>query len=145
VVNLADFAEENNLQPEDLYDGRVAGDRATFVGEGAELDRGGLPDTIFSLYGTYLLEMGAQDFTFSLGFTNVSSTYTDVFESVELPSYTVWTGSIRYERDQFSALVQLNNMTDEEYYTSADLFDSVVVKPSEGATASLTLTYNFGY
>jgi len=45
--------------------------------------------------------------------------------------------------DQFTALLQVNNLLDEEYYTSADLFDSVVVKPSEGRTLSLTLSYDF--
>lgn len=144
VINGADFAEQNGLNPEDVYGGRIAGNRSTFVGQGVELERGGLPDTIISIYGTYLLPFENSDLTSSLGFTWVDETSTDVFESVILPSYTVLTGSIRWETDRFTTLLQINNLTDEKYYTSADLFDSVVVKPSEGRTASLTLTYAFG-
>ena len=40
--------------------------------------------------------------------------------------------------------MQVNNLGDEEYYTSADLFESVVVKPSEGRTVSLTVRYALG-
>ncbi len=68
----------------------------------------------------------------------------DAMKSVLLPDYVVWTGSVGYINDRFSALLQANNLTDEEYYTSADLFESVVVKPSEGPTVSLTLRYAFG-
>ena len=144
VINGADFAEQNGLNPEDVYGGRIAGDRATFVGEGAELERGGLPDNILSVYGTYLFPLDGSDLTTSLGVTWVDETAIDVFDSVILPSYMVWTGSVRWEADRFTTLLQINNLTNEEYYTSADLFDSVVVKPSEGRTASLTFTYAFG-
>ena len=68
----------------------------------------------------------------------------DAMQSVLLPSYVVWTGSVGYINDRFSALMQVNNLGDEEYYTSADLFESVVVKPSEGRTVSLTVRYALG-
>ena len=143
VINGADFAAQNGLNPEDVYGGRIAGPRSAFVGSNVRLDRGGLPDNIISVYGTWAQELGGGDITGSLGFTWVDETFTDVMQTVMLPSYTVWNGSVSYATGPFTALIQANNLLDEEYYTSADLFDSVVVKPSAGRTFSLTLTYAF--
>ncbi len=60
-----------------------------------------------------------------------------------LPSYSIWNGSVGYAYGPVSVMVKANNLLDEEYFTSADLFDSVVVKPSEGRTFSLTASYKF--
>tara|TARA_E500000331_G_scaffold50092_1_gene43128 strand:- start:722 stop:3286 length:2565 start_codon:yes stop_codon:yes gene_type:complete len=141
VINGADFAAQNGLEPWEVYGGRIAGNRANFVGENVELDRGGLPDNIFSAYATWFTPTSNGDFTANFGFTWVDETYTDIFETILLPSYTIWNGSVSYSFGDFTALAQVNNILDEEYYTSADLFDSVVVKPSEGRTISLTLSY----
>ena len=81
--------------------------------------------------------------TGSLGLTWVDETYTDIMQTVMLPSYSIVNGSVSYAQGPFTGLLQVNNLLDEEYYTSADLFDSVVVKPSAGRTFSLTLTYAF--
>ena len=107
------------------------------------MERGGLPDNIVSIYGTWAQELGAGDVTGSLGLTWVDETYTDIMQTVMLPSYTVVNGSVSYAQGPFTGLLQVNNLMDEKYYTSADLFDSVVVKPSAGRTFSLTLTYAF--
>ncbi len=143
VINGAEFAAQNGLEPWQVYGGRIAGVRETFVGYNKELDRGGLPNDSASMYLNYAGDMGIGKLTGSLGFTYASSTYTDVLETVELPSYMVWTASAGYVMDQFEVLLSINNLTEEKYYTSADLFDSVVVKPSEGRTASVMLTYKF--
>lgn len=143
VINGADFAAQNGLNPEDVYGGRIAGPRAAFVGENQRLERGGLPDNIVSIYGTWTQPMGEADLTGSLGFTWVDETYTDILQTVMLPSYSVFNGSVSYAQGPFTALLQVNNLLDEEYYTSADLFDSVVVKPSAGRTFSLTVSYAF--
>jgi len=143
VINGADFAAQNGLNPEDVYGGRIAGDRNTFSGENVELERGGLPDNVVSLYGTYFRPMGAGKFTASLGVTWVDETYMDWAQTVLLPSYDVWTSSLGYRDDKYEILLSINNLFDEEYYTSADLFESVVVKPSEGRTAALMMTYKF--
>lgn len=143
VINGADFAAQNGLEPWQVYGGRIAGARSTFVGEGVELDRGGLPDNIVSLYGNYAHPLESGQLRASLGFTWADSTYTDIMQSVKLPSYSVWTTSVGYVSESFELLAAVNNLFDEKYYTSADLFDSVVVKPSEGRTASITATYKF--
>ena len=58
-------------------------------------------------------------------------------------SYSVWTASMSYLSGRYEIMATVNNLTDEKYYTSADLFDSVVVKPSEGRTVSVILSYKF--
>ena len=144
VINGADFAAQNGLTPDQVYGGRISADRDTLTGPGAKLERGGLPDNIVSVYGTWTQELFGGEVNASLGFTWVEETHMDAMKSVLLPDYVVWTGSVGYINDRFSALLQANNLTDEEYYTSADLFESVVVKPSEGPTVSLTMRYAFG-
>ncbi|MEO0437110.1 MAG: TonB-dependent receptor plug domain-containing protein [Pseudomonadota bacterium] len=144
VINGADFASQNGLEPWQVYGTRVAGDRDTFTGTGARLERGGLPDNIASLAGSWADDLFGGEVVASLGLTWVDETFTDALQTIKLPDYTVWQGSLGFFYDRFSALLQINNLTDEEYYTSADLFDSVVVKPSEGRTVLLTLSYEFG-
>ena len=131
------------MTPDQVFGGRIGGNRATFAGEGVEMNRGGLPDTIASIYGTYTTYFEDSELTSSIGVTWVDETFTDVFETILLPSYSIVNGSISYSKDGLTALLQANNLFDEEYYTSADLFDSVVVKPSEGRTFSFMLSYDF--
>ena len=143
VINGASFAAQNGLEPWQVYGGRIAGDRATFVGQGVELERGGLPDNIVSVYANWAQQIAAGDLSASIGFTYVDSTYTDVLQTVMLPSYTIVNGSVGYSTGAVSVLAKVNNLFDEEYFTSADLFDSVVVKPSEGRTFSVSFGYKF--
>jgi iron complex outermembrane receptor protein len=132
VINGADFAAQNGLQPWEVYGGRIAGNRATFVGSNVELERGGLPDTIASLYANWAQPMGDGDFNASVGATYVDSTFTDIMQTVKLPSYMIWNGSVGYSTGSISVLAKVNNLLDEEYYTSADLLSHVRVglKPS---------------
>jgi iron complex outermembrane receptor protein len=143
IINGADFAIQNGLEPFQVYGGRIGGNRSAFVGTGVELDRGGLPDNSMSFYLNYTHPMGDGRITSSTGFGWADETYTDVLETILLPSYMVWTASVGYVADNYEILFSVNNLFDEEYYTSADLFDSVVVKPSEGRTGSVMLSYKF--
>ncbi|MDP5134084.1 MAG: TonB-dependent receptor [Paraglaciecola sp.] len=143
VINGAEFATQNGLLPYQVYGGRIAGNRSTFVGTGVELDRGGLPDNSVSMYLNYVNPLENGMITSSVGFGWADETYTDVMETILLPSYMVWTASAGYVTDNYEVLLSVNNLFDEEYYTSADLFDSVVVKPSEGRTASIMFSYKF--
>ena len=143
VINHAQFAEQNDLAVTDLYNGRVAGNRAWFVGSQTEVDTPGLPDTVASAYGSYSFSVSDAQMIASLGFTYADETYMDVTESTLLPSYMVWTASLSYLKDSYEIMATINNLTDEEYYTKADLFDGVVVKPSEGQTISVMFSYNF--
>ncbi|MAV76689.1 MAG: hypothetical protein CBD32_07150 [Actinobacteria bacterium TMED172] len=143
IINSAAFADQNGLTPDQVYGGRIGGDRVTFVPSGTELDRGGLPDLVASLYATYTTYFEESELTSSLGFTYVDEAYNDVFETILMPSYTIVNGSISYSKNGLTALLQANNLLDEEYYTNADLFDSVVIKPSEGRTLSFMLSYDF--
>ena len=143
VINQAQFAAMNGLEVTDLYGGRIAGARATFMGSQVEADRGGLPDTVISAYGSYSRFINSGKLIASLGFTYADETYMDITQSVMLPSYSVWTASLSYLSDNYEVMATINNLFDEDYYTSADLFDAVVVKPSEGTTASVIFSYKF--
>ena len=143
VINQAQFAAMNGLEVTDLYGGRIAGARATFLGSQVEADRGGLPDTVVSAYGSYSRFINSGKLIASLGFTYADNTYMDITQAVMLPSYSVWTASLSYLSDSYEIMATINNVFDEEYYTSADLFDAVVVKPSEGTTASVIFSYKF--
>lgn len=144
VVNGADFARQNGLEPWQVYGGRIAGARSTFVGAGVELERSGLPDNTVSFYGTWTQPIAGGRIAATAGLIWASETYADALQVIELPEYSVWTASLSYERDRLGVLLQANNILDEEYYTSSDLFDAVVVKPSEGRTVFLTLSWDFG-
>ena len=143
VINHAQFAEQNGLAVTDLYNGRISGSRSTFVGSQTEVDTPGLPDTVASAYGSYVFAAGDAEMVASLGFTYADETYMDVTESTLLPSYFVWTTSLSYLTNNYEVMATVNNLFDEEYYTKADLFDGVVVKPSEGRTISLMVSYKF--
>lgn len=143
VINQYQFAEQNGLNVTDLYGGRVSGPRSTFVGSQTEVDTPGLPDTVASAYGSYSFNVADAQMIASLGFTYADSTYMDVTESVMLPSYMVWTASLSYLLDKIEIMATINNLTNEEYYTKADLFDGAVVKPSEGRTISAMISYKF--
>ncbi len=141
---IADYVGwQNGLEATDLYGGRVAGSRGTFIGSQVEVDRGGLPDIVASAYASYSMAIGDAKAIASLGFTYADETYMDVMESVLLPSYSVWTAFLSYLSGNYEIMATVNNLTDEKYYTSADLFYSVVVKPSEGQTVSVILSYKF--
>ena len=91
IPNQAQVAEMNGLDPWAYYGGRFGGARAYYIGEQVEVERGGLPDTIISAYGSYTIPYGPGRVIASLGFTYADSTYMDFAESALLPSYSVWT------------------------------------------------------
>ena len=87
-------------------------------------------------------------FSFDLYFDPSAMTTTDVngdkqssmnaLVNVSVPIKTTDTGHFFLGQS-----VEYANLLDEEYYTNADLFDSVVIKPSEGRTLSFMLSYEF--
>ena len=88
VINQAQFAAMNGLEVTDLYGGRIAGARATFMGSQVEADRGGLPDTVISAYGSYSRFINSGKLIASLGFTYADETYMDITQSVICLLYT---------------------------------------------------------
>lgn len=143
IINSAQFAEQNGLEVTDLYNGRIGSFRNFWVGSQTEVDTPGLPDTVASAYGSYVFSVGDAEMVASLGVTYADETYMDITESTLLPSYMVWTTSLSYLTDSYEVMATVNNLFDEKYYTKADLFDGVVVKPSEGQTISVMFSYKF--
>ena len=123
------------LDPALVYGGR-------FTGVGALLGFNGpirapTPSQVWSVDGTYTHPKG---FGFSLGGTHVTSMYAGYAQEVRLPSYTVMRAATFVRYKQFELRLNVNNVTNERYYTPQFLFWDVFVSPSIGRTAELTLT-----
>ena len=56
------------------------------LGSQVEAERGGLPDTVASAYGSYSTQIANARLIASLGFTYAEETYMDITQSVMLPS-----------------------------------------------------------
>ena len=98
---------------------------------------------VASLYATYTTYFEESELTSSLASLMSMRHITMSLRQFFSYNYTIVNGSISYTKDGLTALLQANNLLDEEYYTNADLFDSVVIKPSEGRTFSFMLSYDF--
>jgi iron complex outermembrane receptor protein len=141
VLNGAAVAEAYGLDPSQVYGYRFINANGSMLG--GEWDRGGVPEWVTSLYGNYNQPWGIGDVSASLGFTWADATWADNLKTVRLPAYTVWNGSLGYGTKDWSALLAVNNLLNEKYFTSADTFDSVLVFPSQPRTLSATFTHKF--
>ncbi|WP_313518287.1 TonB-dependent receptor plug domain-containing protein [Pseudomonas sp.] len=141
ILNTAAVAAAMGVDPATLYGYRFYDASGSILG--GEWDRGGVPEWVTSLYGNYTQPLGIGELNASLGFTWVDAQWADNQKQIRLPSYTVWNGSVGYDYKNWSTLFTVNNLFDEEYFTSANLFDSVLVMPSEGRTFTASLNYKF--
>jgi iron complex outermembrane receptor protein len=140
VLNGAAVAAAYGLDPSQVYGYRFFNTGSML---GGEWDRGGVPEYVASVYGNYTQPLFRGHMTASLGFTWADETWADNLETIKLPAYTVWNGSLGYRTDEWSALFSVNNLFNEEYFTSADTFDSVLVLPSAGRTMAANFTHKF--
>ena len=110
----------------DLYGGTLGGEVIRRGERGAR--RAGMPETIYSLTGTYDLGHGLA-VTGSL--VDVAEAHSGYSNSVLLPAYTLVNVGLSYERDAFSFSAIAKNVTDERYFRSnfPNLFGGVVVLP----------------
>ncbi len=78
------------------------------------------PEHSFNLWTTYRIQEGdLQGLGFGLGFYFVGERPGDLANSFELPSYFRTDAAIFYERDRFSAALNVRNLFDIEYYPTA--------------------------
>lgn len=142
VLNTAAVAQAYGLDPSQLYGFRFFDPTGQVLG--GEYDRGGVPEWVTSLYGNY-----TQPTTWggkvnaSLGFTWVDAQWADNQKQIRLPAYTVWNGSVGYSEKSWDALLSVNNILNEKYFTSANLFDSTLVFPSAPRTYTASFNYKF--
>ncbi len=140
VLNTAEVAKAYGLDPSQLYGYRFYNTGSML---GSAWDRGGIPEWVVSTYGSHAVQLGNGALTTSLGVLWADSTWADNMKTIRLPAYHVWNASLGYDTARWRALVSVNNLFSEKYYTSADTFDSVLVLPSIPRTVSVTGTWRF--
>ena len=128
------------IPPEALYGGALAGAVIRPGERGAR--RAGMPETIYSLTGTYDFGNGIA-VTGSL--VDVAEAHSGYSNSVLLPAYTLVNIGLGYEGDAFSFSVIAKNVTDERYFRSnfPNLFGGVVVLPELPAHYVARIQYNW--
>jgi iron complex outermembrane receptor protein len=127
------------LQPEQAYGGRFIG-LANIFGLKAPFKVGGQPHWVTSPFATVNVTRNAG---FTIGTTWVSSVNTGYVSSVKLPSYSVWRGSVFFDKGPYRVNLAMNNMFDKTYFQSQFLFWDVFIKPGALRTATLTVSYRF--
>ena len=141
VLNTAAVATALGVAPSSLYGYRFYDPSGSVLN--GEWDRGGVPEWVASLYGNYTQPLGPGRLNSSLGFTWVDAQWADNQKQIRLPAYTLWNGSVGYDYKNWSTLLTVNNVFNKKYFTSANLFDSVLVFPSEPRTFMASLNYKF--
>ena len=79
----------------------------------------------------------------SFGGTHVASFYSGYLQQILLPSYTVYRGSIFYQKGHWKTALQVNNIFNAKYYTPQFLFWDTFISPSQGPTGDVTVTYRW--
>lgn len=123
-----------------LYGGTLGGEVIRPGERGAR--RAGMPETIYSLTGTY-------DFGNGLALTgsvvDVAEAHSGYSNSVLLPAYRLVNIGLGYQGDKWSLTVIAKNVTDERYFRSnfPNLFGGVVVLPELPAHHVARIQYNW--
>ena len=128
-----------NIPPE-LHIGGVLGGPVNVDASGGR--RAGMPENIFSVYGTYLFDNGLN---VSASVADVDSVPSGFSNSITLPSYTLINASIGYETEQWSFTLTGKNLSDELYFRSnfPNLFGSMIVLPELPRHYVFKMEYRF--
>ncbi|MGJ3243330.1 MAG: TonB-dependent siderophore receptor [Opitutales bacterium] len=127
------------IDPADYYGG-VVESTVNFLGFPGEYEASGQPDKVFSLYGTYMTPF---DLGLTLGGTYVPDVPAGWFDDVILPSYVLANATLFYHLDNWAFSLSMRNLLDEQYFTPQVFWDDLLVLPSEGLTADITVTYSW--
>ena len=113
------------VAPELLLGGQIAGPVNVAASGGR---RAGMPENIYSLYGTYLFDNGL---TISASMTDVDSAFSGFSNSIKLPAYTLYNMTVGWESEQWKFSLTGKNLTDERYFRAnfPNLFGSTIVLP----------------
>ena len=114
------------IPPAALYGGALGGDVVRPGEAGAR--RAGMPETIWSLTGTYDFGNG---FAVAGSVVDVAAAPSGFSNAVTLPAYTLVNAGLVYRRDAWTFSVIAKNVTDDRYFRAnfPNLFGSVVVLP----------------
>ena len=128
------------LPPGALYGGALGGDVIRPGERGAR--RAGMPETIYSLTGTYDFGNGL---VATGSIVDVAEAHSGYSNSVLLPAYTLVNVGLGYQRDAWAVSFTAKNVTDERYFRSnfPNLFGGVVVLPELPAHYVARIQYNW--
>ncbi len=116
-----------------LLDAFVSEDNTDIVGNGLA----NAPDNQFSLWTTYEIQRGdLAGLGFGLGFLYLSDRPGNLDNTFDLPSFFRTDAAIFYQRDNWRAQLNVENLFDVEYFTSSDEFLGV----TPGAPLSVRAT-----
>jgi iron complex outermembrane receptor protein len=136
AINLSSVADGNRfsfigaddlplIAPELLFGGQIGGPINVAASGGR---RAGMPENIYSLYGTYLFNNGL---TISASLTDVDAVPSGFSNSIMLPDYTLFNMTLGWESEQWNFSLTGKNLTDERYFRAnfPNLFGSTIVLP----------------
>ena len=103
---------------------------------------GGAPEGSANLIASYDLGNG---FALSGGPRIRSSYYLNHERTLSLPSTVIWNGNVTYTRGPIQMMLELSNITSEDYFTGSDpIFASnTIVTKAPPIEAKLNITYKF--
>ena len=113
------------IDPALLFGGQIGGPVNVAASGGR---RAGMPENIYSVYGTYLFDNGI---SVSASVTDVDSVASGFSNSIMLPAYTLVNMTLAYETESWKFSLTGKNLTDERYFRSnfPNLFGSTIVLP----------------
>ena len=129
------------LTPEEAYGGRALSGTDILGIKSFETD--GQPDKVFSIYASYTGNIDEKNWGATFGSTYVASVFSGRLHHVKLPDYWVTNASAYIEFGKWRFSGNIYNLFDVLYFRSQDIFSDILVLPSAGTTADVTLSFSW--
>lgn len=110
------------------------------IPEGTRLP--GVPENAFNAWVKYTIQDGPlEGLGFGLGGRYYSSQGGDQMDSFELPSYGLLDAALYYQKDNFSAQLNFNNLTDKRHFVGS--YNDLYVLPGEPFNVAASVGWKF--
>jgi iron complex outermembrane recepter protein len=107
-------------------------------------DLANVPDNQFSLWTTYEIQRGdLAGLGFGLGFLYLSDRFGDLENTFTLPSFFRTDAAVYYQRDNWRAQLNIENLFDIDYFTSSNFDSRLGVNPGAPLTVLGTISVEF--
>ncbi|MES2474797.1 MAG: TonB-dependent siderophore receptor [Verrucomicrobiota bacterium] len=102
----------------------------------------GVPENAFTAWVKYTIQEGTlEGLGFGLGGRYYTEQSGDQANSFELPAYGLLDAAIYYEKENFSAQLNFNNLTDKRYFPGS--YNDLYVLPGEPFNMTASVTWKF--
>ena len=134
-LGAADFTQ---IDPTTVWGGIISG----VVQFDGEPDRGGIPDSVFSLSGTYNF---SDELAGTISWTSVEEVHPSPTAMLTLPAYDLVNMGISYTTDEYFVKANVNNITDEQYFRAnfPGLYGNLTVLPEKPRNYTVEFGYKF--